>query len=146
IFCDDQPDRAAIVKMIRGAIARAGREKISVVAATGNFFTDLDALTGSTPGSHCSVLPVGVPRVIGVSAVGYTQKLAFYSNYGFRAVDLTAPGGDALVPNAALPDLSAAGQVLSSVPAGSLYYQAAADWDGQVQDCSAGPCATYAYL
>ena len=146
IFCDDQPDRAAIVKIIRRAIARAARDKISVVAATGNFFTDLAGLTGSTPGSRCSVLPVQVPRVIGVSAVGYTQNLAFYSNYGFRAVDLTAPGGDSLVPNAALPDISAAGQVLSSVPADSLYYQAAADWDGQVQDCSAGPCATYAYL
>jgi hypothetical protein len=34
IFCDDQPDRAAIVKIIRRAIARAGREKISVVAAS----------------------------------------------------------------------------------------------------------------
>jgi subtilisin family serine protease len=146
IFCDDQPDRAAIVKIIRRAIARAGRERISVVAATGNFFTDLASLSGSTPGSRCRLLPVQVPRVIGVSAVGYTQKLAFYSNYGFRAVDLTAPGGDSLVPNAALPDISAAGQVLSSVPPGSLYYQAAADWDGQVQDCSAGPCATYVYL
>lgn len=146
IFCDDQPDRAAIVKIIRRAIARAGRENLSVVAATGNFFTDLGGLTGSAPGSRCSVLPVQAPRVIGVSAVGYTRALAFYSNYGFRAVDLTAPGGDSLVPNAGLPDVSAAGQVLSSVPADSLYYQAAADWDGQVQDCSAGPCATYAYL
>jgi len=146
IFCDDQPDRAAIVKIIRRAINRAARDKISVVAATGNFFTDLDGLSGSTPGSHCSVLPVQAPRVIGVSAVGYTQKLAFYANYGFRAVDLTAPGGDMFVPNAALPDISAAGQILSSVPADSLYYQGAAEYDGQVQDCSGGPCATYAYV
>jgi subtilisin family serine protease len=146
IFCSDQPDRAAIVKIIRRAILKAGREKISMVAATGNFFTDLGALSGTTPGSHCSVLPVQLPRVIGVSAVGYTKKLSFYSNYGFGAVDLTAPGGDSLVPDAALPDVSAGGQVLSSVPAGSLYYQLAADWDGQVQDCTGGPCSTYAYL
>ena len=146
VFCSDQPDRAAIVKIIRRAIAKAGRNKISVVAATGNTFTDLASLRGSTPGSHCDVLPVQVPRVIGVGAVGYTQKLSYYSNYGFGAVDLAGPGGDALVLDAALPDVSAGGQVLSSVPAGSLYYQAAADWDGQVQDCSASPCATYAYL
>ena len=34
----------------------------------------------------------------------------------------------------------------STIPAASLYYQAAADWDGQVQDCSSGTCATYAYI
>ena len=32
--------------------------------------------------------------MIGVSSVGVTKKLAFYSDYGFGAVDLTAPGGD----------------------------------------------------
>ena len=32
------------------------------------------------------------------------------------------------------------------MPPGSVYYQIAADWDGQVEDCSSGTCATYAYL
>ena len=146
VFCTDQPDRTAIVKIIRRAIEKAGRQNVSVVAATGNFFTDLASLAGTTPGSTCSVLPVQLPRVIGVSAVGYTKKLSFYSNYGFGAVDVTAPGGDMLVPDAALPDLPASGQVLSSVPADSLEYAWAADWSGQVQDCTSGTCATYAYL
>jgi subtilisin family serine protease len=45
-----------------------------------------------------------------------------------------------------VPETTASGQVLSSVPPNSLYYQLAAEWDGQVQDCSSGPCVTYAYL
>ena len=32
------------------------------------------------------------------------------------------------------------------MPPGSLYYQFAADWDGQVQDCTSGTCQTYAFL
>ena len=57
-----------------------------------NFFDDLANLPGSEPGVQCKVLPVSLPKVIGVSAVGYTQKLSFYSDYGFGGVDLTAPG------------------------------------------------------
>ncbi|MCD2347093.1 S8 family peptidase [Clostridium guangxiense] len=41
-------------------------------------------------------LPGTVKGVIGVSAVGPTNKLASYSNYGENFVDVTAPGGDLL--------------------------------------------------
>src|SRR5262249_17757165 len=87
IFCSDQPGRVAVVKIGRQAVLAAARKNIALVAAAGNFFTDLASLTGATPGSTCQVIPVQLPRVIGVSAVGYTQELAFYSNYGFGAVD-----------------------------------------------------------
>src|SRR5205085_9133062 len=83
IFCSDEPDRAAIVSIVRRAVQSAGRKKITVVASSGNFFTDLATLHGSHPGSQCHVLPVQLPRVIGVSAVGYTRVLSFYSDYGF---------------------------------------------------------------
>ena len=146
IFCSDQPDREAIVKIVRRAVLEAGRHKTSLVASVGNFFTDVSKLTGTTPGSHCKVLPVQLPRVIGVSSVDYNSKLAFYSNYGRGAVDVTAPGGDSLVPDPLVTDTAASGQVLSSMPPNSLLYQGAADYDGQVQDCSSGTCATYGYL
>ena len=146
IFCSDQPDRAAIVQIVRTAILKAAAKKLTVVAATGNFFDDLANLPGSAPGVECKVLPVSLPKVIGVSAVGYTQKLSFYSDYGFGGVDLTAPGGDSLIPDALVTDTTASGQILSTIPAGSLFYQGAADYDGQVQDCSSGTCATYAYI
>ena len=146
IFCSDQPDRAAIVKIVRQSVLLAARKKITLLASTGNSFTDLARLTGSTPGADCKVLPVQLPKVIGVSAVSVTQTLAFYSNYGFGAVDLAAPGGDSLVPDPRVTDRASSGQVVSSIPRGSLLYQAAADWDGQVEDCSSGTCSTYAYL
>jgi subtilisin family serine protease len=145
IFCSNQPDRAAIVKIVRRAILAAGKKKLTVVAATGNFFLDLVNLPGESPGVDCKVIPVQLPRVIGVSAVGVTQKLSFYSDYGFGAVDVTAPGGDGLIPNPAITDTTASGQVLGPMPPNSFFYQGAADYDGQVQDCSIPSCPTYAY-
>ena len=146
IFCSNQPDRAAIVKIVRRAIIEAGRHKTTVVAATGNLFLDLAHLPGEEPGVDCKMIPVQLPRVIGVSAVGFTKKLAFYSNYGFGAVDLTGPGGDALVPDPNITDTTASGQVLSTAAPDSLFYEQAADYDGQIQDCSIPSCPTYAYV
>jgi lantibiotic leader peptide-processing serine protease len=146
IFCSNEPDRAAVVQIVRTAILKAAAKKIAVVAATGNFFLDLANLPGSGSGVSCKVLPVSLPKVIGVSAVGVTQQLAFYSDYGLGAVDLTGPGGDSLIPDPLVAETAASGQVLGPMPAGSLFYQGAASYDGQVQDCSTGTCATYAYI
>jgi subtilisin family serine protease len=146
IFCSNDPDRAAVIQIVRAAIRAAARQKLSVVAASGNSFLDLANLPGSGPGVKCDVLPIQSPKVIGVSAVGVTQLLSFYSNYGAGAIDLAGPGGDALIADPLVTDTTASGQVLSTIPAASLFYQGAADYDGQVQDCSSGTCATYAYL
>jgi lantibiotic leader peptide-processing serine protease len=146
IFCSNEPDRAAIVQIVRTAILKAAAKKITVIAASGNFFLDLANLPGSGNGVNCKVLPVSLPKVIGVSAVGVTQQLAWYSDYGLGAVDVAGPGGDSLIPDPLVTDTAASGQVLAPMPAGSLFYQGAAGYDGQVQDCSKGPCATYAYF
>ena len=139
IFCPDDPDRAADIAIIRAAVLKAARKNSTLVAATGNFFLDLAHLSDPA-GDKCRVLPVQTPHVIGVSAVGPTQLLSFYSDYGTGAVDLAGPGGDFLV----LPQ--PVGQVLSSMPETSLFYQGAAAYNGQVQDCSSGTCAFYAYI
>ena len=144
VFCSDQPDRAAIVKMVRRAVLKAASKNISLIASTGNMGLDLTTLSDST--HTCQVIPVQLPRVIGVSAVGYTQQLSYFSDYGKGVVDLTGPGGDDSIPDPLVTDTAASGQVLSSVPAGSFYYQWAEGWNGQVQDCSSGTCSTYAYI
>jgi len=146
IFCSNEPDRAAIVQIVRTAILKAAAKKITVVAASGNFFLDLANLPGSGNGVNCKVLPVSLPKVIGVSAVGVTKLLSWYSDYGLGAVDLTGPGGDSLIADPLVTDTAASGQVLAPMPASSLFYQGAAGYDGQVSDCSKGPCATYAYI
>ena len=117
-----------------------------MVAATGNSFLDLANLDEIIGGVDCKMIPVQLPRVIGVSAVGFTQKLSFYSNYGFGAVDLTAPGGDCLIPNPDVTDTTASGQVLGPRAAGEPLLPQAADYDGQIQDCSIPSCPTYAYV
>ncbi len=139
VFCPDDPERAAAIAIVQAAVVKAARKNVTLVAAAGNFFLDLGHLSDST-GAKCRVLPVQTPHAIGVSAVGPTQLLSFYSDYGKGAVDLTGPGGDSLVAPQPV------GQVLSSMPSTSLFYQAAADWNGQVQDCSSGTCAFYAYI
>jgi subtilisin family serine protease len=151
IFCSDQPDRAAITRMVARAVGAAAVKNISLIASVGNFLGDVGNLHGVTPGSTCRVLPAGLPGVIGVSSVGVTQQLSYFSDYGQGVVDLTGPGGDDLftyTPPAPSPpiDSLASGQVLSSIPAYSIYYDIAAGWDGQVQDCSTGTCVTYAYI
>ncbi len=114
IFCSNEPDRAAIVQIVRTAILKAAAKKITVIAATGNFFLDLANLPGSGNGVNCKVLPVSLPKVIGVSAVGYTQQLSWYSDYGLGGVDLTGPGGDNLIPDPLVTDTAASGQVLAT--------------------------------
>jgi subtilisin family serine protease len=146
LFCTDEPDRVAIVTMVRQAVLKAAAKNITLVASAGNMFLDLASIQGQTPGSTCKVLPVQLPRVIGVSAVGYTKQLSFFSDYGKGWVDLAGPGGDKFIPDPLVTDTTASGQVLSSVPPGSFYYQWAAGWDGQMQDCSSGTCVTYAYI
>jgi subtilisin family serine protease len=146
IFCTDDPDRNAVILMVRKAVNRAALAKIPLVASTGNMALDLSTLV-SANGKKCDVLPVGLPRVIGVSSVGPTQLLSYFSDYGQGDVDIAGPGGDLnfLDPKVADPTIPS-GQVLSSVPAGSLYYSWAVQWNGQMQDCSTNPCTTYAYL
>jgi hypothetical protein len=146
IFCTNDPDRLAVIQIVRGAIAVAAKQKVSLVAAAGNFIGDLANLPGSQPGVKCNVLPVQTPKVIGVSAVGVTKLLAFYSDYGAGAIDVTGPGGDGNIPDPLVTDTGASGQVLGPLPGDSLFFQGAGGYMGQVLDCSVTPCATYAYL
>ncbi len=96
VLCPADPDRAAVIAIVRAAVRQAARKKTTMIAATGNFFLDLANLTDAS-GNKCSVLPVETPHAIGVSAVGPTQQLSWYSDYGLGAVDLTGPGGDSTV-------------------------------------------------
>src|SRR4029450_7455062 len=44
-------------------------------------------------GNNCLVLPNELPGVVGVTAVGPSGELSFYSSYGAGVTDVTAPGG-----------------------------------------------------
>ncbi len=106
--CKNDAEQRAIWEAERRAIRWAESRGVVVVAAAGNENIDLSKTNVDTispdfpPGSEttrtvtnaCSVVPVEVSGVIGVSADGYLMQKAYYSSYGVGAVSVTAPGGD----------------------------------------------------
>jgi hypothetical protein len=99
--------------LARRAVKFARDNGVLTVAAMGNDNLDLaDAKTLASdqvfgvPG--VVEVPGGLPGVVGVSATGYANQKAYYSNYGQGIVDVAAPGGD---PHFQLPppDLYGAG-------------------------------------
>jgi subtilisin family serine protease len=116
--CRNDPGQRAIWKAEQRAILFAEQQGVTVVAADGNQFEDLahptqDATSpdNTTPVTRpvtnaCVVIPVEIPGVIGVSAVGNDRQdtsdpnsgylKSFYSSYGVSATQLTAPGGDSV--------------------------------------------------
>ena len=145
--CSTDPTQRAITTALQRAVSYASRQGVTLIAAASNEQQDLDHKTSDpfsptdaetierTVSSECKLLPVELNGVIGVSAVGADANLAYYSNYGMRAVDLAAPGGDFHVP--AIGNDS--GQILSDIPAYSFYYQIANGWNGRVAvGCSDG--------
>jgi lantibiotic leader peptide-processing serine protease len=105
--CKNDADQRAIVTAISKASRYAQQHGVVMVAAQGNEATDLaHPLTDETspdfpPGSeltrdvgnNCVVLPNELPGVVGVTAIGPSGELSFYSSYGAGVTDVTAPGG-----------------------------------------------------
>jgi len=145
--CPSDPAQRTISTAVQRAISFAARRGVTVVAAASNEQQDLShpALDPFSPTdgesvprevtNACRLLPVELDGVIGVSAVGSDRRLAYYSNYGLDAVDLTAPGGDFHVPT----EGNDSGQVVSAIPAYSFLYAEAVAWNGRVGvNCSDG--------
>ena len=118
--CRNDPVQHAIWKAEQRAIQYAQQNGVTVVAAMGNESEDLahptiDATSpdNTTPvrrevTNACVVIPVEIPRVIGVTAVGNARQTdsngnriggylkSFYSNVGVGVTQVTAPGGDSI--------------------------------------------------
>ena len=115
--CKNDPTQRAIWAAEARAILFAERHGVTVVAAEGNQAEDTahpsvdktspDDTTPITRVIHnnCAIIPVEVPGVVGVTAVGHNQQLgsdgqpagylkAYYSSFGVGVTQLTAPGGD----------------------------------------------------
>ena len=136
--CRNDPVQRAIWKAEQRAIRFALREGVTVIASAGNESDDMShpaydvTSPDFPPGTEqereitnaCVKVPVEVPGVIGVSAVGNQRQVdgdddpndylkSYYSSYGVSAVDVTAPGGDAFQITAEAVN----GRVLSTWPA-----------------------------
>ncbi len=123
--CHNDPEQQGIWAAEARAILFAERNGVSVVAAEGNFADDLahptqDVISPDTgPGetrvihNNCVVIPVEVPGVVGVTAVGDLRLKSFYSSYGLGVTAVAAPGGDSILQRTAeAPN----GRVLSTWP------------------------------
>ena len=95
-------------ELVLAAVAYAHRHGVTLVGSAGNEHQDLaaptrfDAISPDFPpesarprtvANTCLVLPSEAPQVISVSALGPSTTKADYSNYGFRDVEISAPGG-----------------------------------------------------
>jgi subtilisin family serine protease len=145
--CKNDPVQRALMEAQQRAVYHAIRKGVTVIAAAANEQQDLAHPTvdpfSPTDGetvereidNSCKLLPVELNGVIGVSATAGNRQLAYYSNYGFGAIDFAAPGGDFHVP---MPG-NESGQIVSPIPAYSFYYQVAYEWGGRVGvGCSDG--------
>jgi lantibiotic leader peptide-processing serine protease len=129
--CKNDPTQRAIWKAEQRAILFAEENGVSVVAADGNQSEDMahpsrdqTSPDDTTPldrsiTNACAVIPVEVPGVIGVSAVGNAHQdpsgylKSFYSSFGIGVTQLTAPGGDSVFGRTAE---AVNGRVLSTYP------------------------------
>ncbi|WP_026887541.1 S8 family peptidase [Clostridium beijerinckii] len=103
-------DDMAEYELYKRAIKYAIKHNVTVVTAAGNdgincsntkklteFLNKQNGKDGFTYSGLTYVVPADIKGVINVSATGAGDKIASYSNYGNKFIDVAAPGGDSAV-------------------------------------------------
>jgi subtilisin family serine protease len=80
-----------MIKFVQRAVNYARENGVTPVAALGN---DSFNLSDGEFFRDYMILPAEIDGVIGVSATGFFNLKASYSNYGVGKTDVSAPGGD----------------------------------------------------
>jgi lantibiotic leader peptide-processing serine protease len=160
----EQTEQRVIRETTQRALDYARAHGVLPVAALGNEHTDLgnpveDTTSPDFPAgaaktrqvdNSCITVPTESKGVVGVSAVGPSTRLAYYSNYGTEQTDVSAPGGDAYdSPDETLDPRS---MILAAYPKRLAELNGDIDENGDptndfvVRDCSGDTCAYYQYL
>jgi subtilisin family serine protease len=100
-----------LIKLVQRAINFARENGVTPVAALGN--ESFDISDGHFMQDFMDI-PAEIDGVIGVSATGYFNLKASYSNYGMGKTDVSAPGGDFAVQTPTNPVPVHAGDVLGA--------------------------------
>jgi subtilisin family serine protease len=101
----------ALIKLVQRAVNFARENGVTPIAALGNDSFDLS--DGNFFRDFIEV-PAEIDGVIGVSATGYFNLKASYSNYGMGKTDISAPGGDFAVQATSQTNPLGGGSVLGA--------------------------------
>lgn len=179
---EDSPEEAEAQNMTIEAMSRALRyahsKDVTLVGALGNSAEDLanPSMDTSSPNypegnehprtidnASCYDLPVEGPHVIGVSAVGPSERKAYFSNYttDIRSgeIEVSAPGGDYRDYQGTDTFMTPGNLILSSIPRNVALAEGSIDEDGNItpdaegwvlKDCQTVPgkgeqCGYYEY-
>lgn len=179
---EDSPEEAEAQNMTIEAMSRALRyahsKDVTLVGALGNSAEDLanPSMDTSSPNypegnehprtidnASCYDLPVEGPHVIGVSAVGPSERKAYFSNYttDIRSgeIEVSAPGGDYRDYPGTDTFMTPGNLILSSIPRNVALAEGSIDEDGNItpdaegwvlKDCQTVPgkgeqCGYYEY-
>jgi subtilisin family serine protease len=169
----EQMEQRTIIEATQRALDYAHVRGVTLVAAAGNEHMNLAQVTTDEvspdfpPGSertravdnNCLVMPGQGSNVISVSSVGPTKAKADYSNYGYKKITVSAPGGyfrDAPWSLSMTPDeRNAAGipnLILAAYPKSVAEEFGELEPDGTpntpfvVRDCRGSTCAYYQWI
>jgi subtilisin family serine protease len=164
----DQDEQRTIIEATQRALRYAWNHNVTLVAAAGNQAIDYTKpsvdetspdfadVPGEAPYTReidpadCISLPAQGEHVIAVSSTGISTRKAYYSSYGYRYVDVAAPGGDVYDTPTNTRDVTKA--VLAAAPEAVLREAKLITPSGKpksasvVRDCRDGVCAFYQYL
>jgi lantibiotic leader peptide-processing serine protease len=160
----EQLQQAGIITGVQRALDYARGHGVTLVSALGNGSTDLGHPTADkdSPGyplgserdrkidNSCLNVPAESRGVISVSAVGPSERKAWYSDYGTEQTDLAAPGGDPSDSGTSLK--GTAREILAAAPKNALRAQKLIDRSGKpnsssvIRECHHGSCSYYQYL
>jgi subtilisin family serine protease len=104
-----QAEQRTVIDTSNAALDYAYSHGVTLIASAGNEHTDMDNPTYDAispdypPGSEkvrdnitnaCLIIPTEGNHVLSISALGPSERKAYYSNYGTTEIVVSAPGGD----------------------------------------------------
>ncbi|HEV8648392.1 MAG TPA: S8 family serine peptidase [Actinomycetes bacterium] len=164
----DREEQRTIVEATNRALGYAWGHGVTLVSSAGNAAIDYTkpSVDGSSPDfadvpgeapydrdidpGDCLSMPGQGNHVLSTSATGISTRKAYCSSYGYRYVDISAPGGDVYDTPDNKRDITRA--VLAAYPESVLRGQGLLDPAGNprstavVRDCQGGVCGYYRYL
>ena len=134
----------AVITIVQRAIEFARSNGVLPMAALSN--ANWDISDGHFMGPFI-IVPAEIAGVVGVSATGYTNRKAFYSNYGVGKTDVSAPGGGSTTFDPMPPTYFGFGRVVGAWASEGLGNLGVPSY--VIEQCTPGPggaCFWYAWV